>query len=120
MERKVERFTSPYVHNELLKIMAVSTLRDIAVKLSNSVFFTLMADEVTGVSNKEQVTVCLRSTDENFDIHEDFIGLHVVESIQADMLVSMLKDVLLRLNLSINNCRGQCYSPTPVIQTLLI
>ena len=25
------------------------------------------------------------------------------------MLVSVLKDVLLRLNLSIHNCRGQCY-----------
>ena len=89
--------------------MAVSTLRNIAAKLSNSVFFTLMDDEVTDVSNKEQVAVCLRSTDENFDVHEHFIGLHVVESIQADVLISVLKDVLLRLNLSINNCRGQCY-----------
>ena len=109
MERKVGKFTSPDVQNKLLKIMAVSILRDIAAKLSNSVFFTLMADEVTDVSNKEQVAVCLRSTNENFGVHEDFIGLHVVESIEADVLVSVLKDVLLWLNLSINNCRGQCY-----------
>ena len=112
MERKVEKFTSPDVQNELPKIMVVSTLSDIAAKLSNSVFFTLMADEVTDVSNKEQVALCLRSTDENFDVHEDFIGLHVVESIKADVLVSVLKDVLLRLNLSINDCRGQCYDGT--------
>ena len=59
MERKVKKSTSPDVQNELLKIMAVSTLRDIAAKLSNSVVFTLMAGEVTDVSNKEQVAVCL-------------------------------------------------------------
>ena len=93
--RAVDDITSPDVQNELLKIMAVSILRDIASKLSSSEFNTLMANEVKDVSNKEQVAVCLRSTDENFDVHEDFIGLHVVESIQADVLVSVLKDVLL-------------------------
>ena len=63
-------------------------------------------DEVTDSSNREQVAVCLRWIDEKFD---DFIGLHKVESIGANVLVAALKDVLLRLNLSLANCRGQCY-----------
>ena len=29
--------------------------------------------------------------------------------IAADSLVSMIKDVPLRMNLQLNNCRGQCY-----------
>ena len=37
------------------------------------------------------------------------IGLHVVESIQADVLVEVLKDTMVRLNLSLQNCRGQCH-----------
>ena len=51
----------------------------------------------------------LRCIDEKFDAHKDFIGLHIVESIGANVLVGGLKDVLLKLNLSVANCRGQCY-----------
>ena len=34
-----------------------------------------MADEVTDSSNKEQVVICFRSVDEQFEAHEDFVGL---------------------------------------------
>ena len=33
-----------------------------------------------------------------------------MESIQANALVAVLKDILLRLNLSLANFRGQCYN----------
>ena len=68
-----------------------------------------MADEVTDSSNREQVIVCLRWVDEDFEPHEDFIGLHKVESIGADVLVAVLKDTLLRLNMKHAHCCGQCY-----------
>ena len=68
-----------------------------------------MADEVTDVSNKEQVVICLRHANQDLEVSEEFIGLYHVHSIKSDVLVACLKDVLLRLNLSINNCRGQCY-----------
>ena len=35
--------------------------------------------------------------------------MHVVELIQADILVEVLKDTMVRLNLSLQNSRGQCY-----------
>lgn len=68
-----------------------------------------MADEVTDCSNKEQVAVCFHTVDEDFKSQDSFIGLHVVESIQADVLVRVLKDIMVRMNLSVKNCRGQCY-----------
>ena len=74
-----------------------------------SIFYTLMADEVTDGSNKEQFVICLRSVDINLTPHEDFIGLHFVDNISSATLVACLKDVLIRMNLSIQNCRGQCY-----------
>lgn len=43
------------------------------------------------------------------NVHEEFIGLHEVPSIKTDILVSVIKDSLLRLNLSLNKVRGQCY-----------
>ena len=47
--------------------------------------------------------------DDNFDAHEDFVGMYAVESIKADILVRVLKDRLLRMNLPLAYCRGQCY-----------
>ena len=41
--------------------------------------------------------------------HEDFIGLYEVASIEASSLVAVVKDTLLRLNLSLDRARGQCY-----------
>ena len=37
-------------------------------------------------------------------------------SIDADTLVAIIHDVLLRLNLKLENCRGQCYDGASIMQ----
>ena len=107
--KKTDKYTSPQIQNELLQIMALTLLRDIANSIRNSPFYCIMADEVTDSSNREQVVLCFRWIDKDLQAHEDFVGLHVVEKINSDTLVKVIKDVLLRFNLPINQCRGQCY-----------
>ena len=68
-----------------------------------------MVDETTDVSNDEQVVLCLRWVDDNFDAHEEFIGLYKVDSICSDSLVALIKDALLRMNLTLSKVSGQCY-----------
>ena len=68
-----------------------------------------MADKMTDNSNQEQFVLCLRWVDEDLNLHEEFIGLHVVPNICADTLVACIRDTLIRMNLSIQNCRDQCY-----------
>ena len=68
-----------------------------------------MADECTDCSNKEQFTVNIRWVYKELQQHENFIGLYKVDTIDADSLVFAIKDVLLRMNVNIANCRGQCY-----------
>ena len=96
--------------NELLrvKITAVNILRKIATSIQKAKFFSLMADEVTKASNKEQVTVCFCSVDETFEPQEHFVGVHAVECIKTDILVRVLKDIMLWMELLIGDCRGQC------------
>ena len=53
--------------------------------------------------------ICLRWVSETLAVHEDFIGLYEVASTGAEMIYSTIKDVLLRLNLTISKVRGQCY-----------
>ena len=51
----------------------------------------------------------MRWVDENLIPHEEFIGLHVIPDTSADEIVAIIKDILLRMNLRIENARGQCY-----------
>ena len=51
----------------------------------------------------------LRWVDETLTVHEEFIGLYEVETIEAKTLVSILKDCLLRLNIPLSKVRGQCF-----------
>ena len=67
-----------------------------------------MADEATDSSNNEQLALCHRWVDHNFEAHENFMGIHKVENIRSDTLVTVLKDIL-RLNMPLPNCYGKCY-----------
>ena len=86
--------------------MALSIIRDIALSVRVAKYFTIMADEVTDASNREQVAVWVGS---DFEPHKDFVGLHKVDKTNADTLVAVIKDVVLCMNLDLDNCRGQCY-----------
>ena len=75
-----------------------------------SPFCTIMVDETTDASNREQVVICIWWVGEDFKVHEDFIGLFMVDAIDADTIFAVIMDVLRRLNLSVSkNIRGQCY-----------
>ena len=82
---------------------------EIASTIQNGIYYTMMADEVTNASNDEQFVLCLRSVDDDLVPREDLIGLYRVANNCVDILISRIRDSLIRINLSMNNCRGQCY-----------
>lgn len=104
LEQHSDKYTCHQVQNEMIKIMALTVLRKLATDFHTCVYYTLIADEVTDSSNREQVVVCLRRVDEDFEGHEEFIGLYKVEETSADTITTALSDVLCRMNLSISNC----------------
>jgi hypothetical protein len=109
LKRKENVYTSPDIQNEIIKLMGISILRDITSQLQCTPFLTIMADETTDASNREQVTVFLRWVADDLQVHEDFLGLYHVDSIDAATLTSVITDLFLRLNLSVGKLRGQCY-----------
>ena len=102
-------YTSPEIQNEIIKVMGLQVLRDVSADLQGSPFLTVMADETTDSSNREQVTLILRRVTQELEVHEEFLGLYHVSSIDADMLTRAIKDVLIRMNLPFEKLRGQCY-----------
>ena len=89
--------------------MAPGMMRQISANIQNATFFTIMADETAEVSNKEQLVICIRRVDDFFVIHEDFIEMHPLERTNADQVVAILKNALLRINLNIQRVRWHFY-----------
>ena len=46
---------------------------------------------------------------DNLVAHEEFIGLYLTDSITAAALVAIIEDTILRMNIKLDYCRGQCY-----------
>ena len=109
LQRKTDKYTSHEIQNRLIQIMALQLIRKIAEKIQMSPFVTVMIDETTDITNKEQVTIVIRRIDEDLGVHEEFLGLYTVSAIDAATLFGVVKDILCRLNLSWNKLRGQCY-----------
>ena len=108
-KKKASKHTSPIIQNELLLLMSLHIVRGIADDIQGAKFFTIMIDECTDISNHEQLVLCFRWVDDNLEVHEDFIGLYHIPNTCSETLVATVKDCLIRMNLTLNRCRGQCY-----------
>ena len=78
----------------------------------NADFLSIFADKGTEVSNKEQLSFCLRSVDESLNTFEECIGFYQLENIKSDTIVHVIKGILIRMNLSLtydgaSNMRGK-------------
>lgn len=80
LQWKNDKYTS---HDELVSIMADIVSRKVVTSLDNS-FSSILCDEYTDVSNKEQLTLCVRWIDKELEAHEDFLGLVNIPNIRAD------------------------------------
>ena len=109
MKKKSDKYLSHAIQNECLLLLSSHILRSVVSKIRESGCFTIMADECSDVSNKEQLTICIRWVDKHLKDHESFIGLYQVDGITADSLTHAIKVVLTQIALDLSNCRGQCY-----------
>ena len=109
LKKKTNKYTSPEIQNECLQLMALHILREVSRNIAGSHCFSILADECTDCSNKEQFTINIRWVDQHLNEHEEFIGLYQVSTIDAESLVSAIRDVLMRMNVRVADCRGQCY-----------
>ena len=103
------KYFSTDMIREQTSILGKCILREIATDIRNAYWFSLIADETSDVVNQEQFTILVRWVGENFIVHQDPVGLVAVPDTTGDTLFNVIKDVLIRLNLPLRNCRGQAY-----------
>ena len=53
--------------------------------------------------------MCLPWVDDKLTGHDKFVGLKNMPNTYADSILQEIKDVLLRMHLKLNKCRGECY-----------
>ena len=107
LEKKQGKFVTHDVQNEILTIMSNSVLRSLLKKIEGKIYST-MCDEYTDCSNHKQLIFCLHWA-EALKAHETFLGFCEIPNIKSSTIVSVIKYILTKYQLSLENFRGQCY-----------
>lgn len=55
------------------------------------------------------MSISVRIVDDNMDVHELFCGFYETANTKSMELFRIIKDVVLRFGLRLQDCRGQCY-----------
>ncbi|XP_065643075.1 zinc finger MYM-type protein 1-like [Hydra vulgaris] len=103
------KWISPDVTNEIVLDISLVIQRELSNTIKKRDFFGFMMDESSDITGKEQVSISFRTVDDEFQINEDFCGFYETATTKSKDLFLIIKDVLLRSNLRLENCRGQCY-----------
>ena len=80
--------------------MELNLLRQLLSGIRSTAFVSIIANEATNVNNKEQMALYIRWVDEELSVHE-----YLVELIRLPK-TDKNKNLLIRLCLPINHCRG--------------
>ena len=92
--------------------MGLTELRSLLKRMkecSGPAWFSIIADEATDINQAEQLNLSIRWVDDEYEAHEDPIGLFRVPDTKAETLFKVIKDLLIRCDLPLALCRGQAY-----------
>ena len=89
--------------------MSKQLLRKKPNDINKGKMFSLMRDEYTDVSNKQQLYMCIRWIDDSLNPHQDFLGFYELPNIASDTIANEIKYSLTLFNLPLSDLRGQTY-----------
>ena len=108
MLQKNARYTSKSIQNELIKVVGDCIRSEIVEEVRVAKFFSVIADEVTDISNKEQLSISFRYVFDN-SVKEVFIDFIAVERITGKALSDAIMTALAEWGVPMEYMRGQCY-----------
>ena len=75
----------------------VNQFYDIVGSIKNANFYSIIIDEISDASNKEQTIFRVFWVDGNLFTQEEFLGLHKMKKTDAIGMSNLIKDIVLRL-----------------------
>lgn len=108
-----ETYLSKHIQNELIALVAKSTLDAIVEKVKRAKYYAVIMDCTPDISHNEQLSVVLRIVNcelyKGVSIHEHFIGFLLAEETTGKGLLELFLGHLETLLLDSSDCRGQSY-----------
>ncbi|XP_026451950.1 zinc finger MYM-type protein 1-like [Papaver somniferum] len=104
-------YLSPKIQNELISLLAHHVREKIVEKIQEGKYFSVLLDCTSDISREEQMSLIIRSMDylRTPKVEEYFLGFLKVEETTGLGLFDELKNLLEKLNLDIDDIRGQGY-----------
>ena len=86
--------------------MGQATLTNILHDAKAEKYFSIMVDETTDISCKEQMSICIRYVDADLVPKEVFLGVVECSKTDAATLEQTIETSLMALGLDLKYCRG--------------
>ena len=86
-----KKYHSHEIIHEQMGLMANNILREILHEIREDGMYAILGDETSDVSLKEQLYICIRWVDDNFDIHEAPLELINVPKTDSNTLTAVIK-----------------------------
>uniref|UniRef100_A0A2S2P594 Repressor of the inhibitor of the protein kinase n=1 Tax=Schizaphis graminum TaxID=13262 RepID=A0A2S2P594_SCHGA len=106
---KRNKYTSPTIQNDVIECCNTIILRKIAKKVNESKCFSVLADETTDISTKEQLAICVRYISEDNMLNEDFLQFFEIESLTGESLANSILNGLSKCGIDCSYLHGQGY-----------
>ncbi|XP_060846074.1 zinc finger MYM-type protein 1-like [Rhopalosiphum padi] len=106
------KYISNRTQNEIIETCGDIILKKIVKIVNESGFFSVLVDETTDVSVKEQLTLCVRylsGSGENVCINESFLKFIEIQSLTGENLAKVILNGLNACGIDCNNMVGQGY-----------
>ncbi len=103
-------YRSKSVQNELIQCCADFIRNKLTTEIKKATYFSVLADEASDCSNKEQMSFIIRFVDGNDEIREEFLEfVHCPKGIKGEQICELIKETVRKLGLDMRDCRGQGY-----------
>lgn len=107
--KRKHKYTHTDYQLELMTMMSNQVLKSVLTPVRENGIHSLMSDEWTDIANLEQMSICVRTVNDDPEVSENFLGFYEILNIENDTIVTAIKDALIRMQLPLSNCRGQTY-----------
>lgn len=103
---KTAKYTSHQIQNQLIELCGSVIRQHIINEVSESVAFSVLADETADIAGKEQLSIGIRYLDSSNVVNEHFLGFTELKAMDAQTISSAILNTLRALKLNLNNLVG--------------
>ena len=97
------------IQNDLISAVYQNMISLLKEELSAISYFSVMMDEASDLSHKEQVSIVVRYVDSQYVIQERLVDVESTDSTTAEALFQILLRSLSKVGLTTDKLVGQCY-----------